>query len=103
MNKMQASIVVGCDAETAMEAWQEFEFRQVIGRGMGPAGHVEETAEDRAAEEERVRIEERAGGSSLVTVTVEYDEDEVDDLTVLRADVEDELARYREFIERRAA
>jgi hypothetical protein len=103
MSEMQASIVVGCDAETAMEAWKEFDFRQAVGAASSPAGRVVESDEERAGAEERVRIEDRGDGSSLVTLTLEYDDDEVDDLTVLRADIEDELARYRESIERRAA
>ena len=94
-------VVVGCDVEAAAEAWREFDFRRAVAGG--PSGRVEETLEERAAEEEFVRFEQHADGSTLVTVTVEYDEDEVDDLTVLRADIEDELARYRESIERRAA
>jgi hypothetical protein len=103
MSEIQASIVVGCDAATAAEAWGEFDFRRAIGRGMGPAGQIRETPEESAAEEERVRFQERPDGSSLVTLTLEYDEDEVDDVSALRADVEDELARYREFIEGRRA
>jgi hypothetical protein len=103
MGEIQASIVVGCDAETAAEAWAEFDFRQAIGHGLGPSGRIEEAPEEEAAEEERVRFVERSDGSSLVTLTLEYDEDEVSDVSTLRAEVDDELARYREFIERDAA
>ena len=103
MSEIQASIVVACDAETAAEAWAEFDFRKEIGQGMGPSGRIEETLQEEVAEEERVRFEERADGSSLVTLTVEYDEDDIDDISLLRAEVDDELARYRQFIERKAA
>ncbi len=102
MGEIQASIVVGCDAETAAEKWTTFDFRQQLGQGPGLTTPVAEAMEQ-DAEEERVRFEDRADGSSLVVLTVEYDEDVVDDVPTLRAEVEDELARYREYLERDAA
>jgi hypothetical protein len=95
--------VVGCDAETAAEAWAVFDFRQEIGTGLTTTRPADDPLIDQEADEERVSFQERPDGTSLVTLTVVYDEDEVDDVSSLRAEVDDELARYRESIERDAA
>ena len=97
MGELQASVVVGCPAETAAKAWEKFDLREEIGRGMGPAGQVEETLQEKYADDESIRFEDRPDGTSVVTLTVRYDE--AADATSFRAEVDDELARYRQFVE----
>ncbi len=101
MGQIQASIVVQCDAETAARAWDEFDFDQGFLPGRGPAAGVEEAIADDAAEDQIVSFEDRDDGTALVVLTLEYDENDLNgtDVPTLRADVDDELGRYREFVE----
>jgi hypothetical protein len=97
MAELQASVALGCSAETAAKAWEKFDLREEIGRGMGPEGQVEETLQERYAEDEGIRFEDKPDGTSVVTLSVKYDD--AADETSFRAEVEDELARYRAFVE----
>jgi hypothetical protein len=104
MGLVEQSIVVALPLERAEGEWREYIYRDEIGHGRGPAGEVafrESYAEESA---ELVTFEELSPSSTRVTLRAEYDDDEEDvDVSSLRADVNDELARYREFVERRAA
>jgi hypothetical protein len=100
MGQIQASIVLDCDAATAARAWEEFDFEQGVIPERGPAAGVGEAIEDDAAEEQVVTFEER-DGTTLFVLTLVYDEDAEGgtDVSTLRADVDDELGRFREFVE----
>jgi hypothetical protein len=97
MGELQSSIAVGCSAETAAKAWEKFDLKQEIGRGMGPEAQVEETLEKRYAKDEGIRFEDKPDGTSVVTLTVEFDA--AADEASLRAEVDDEMERYRAFTE----
>jgi hypothetical protein len=104
MGLVEQSIVVGCALEQARDEWKEFTYRDMIGRGRGPRGQVEFSEQDLTEEPERATFAELSPDSTRVTVHVEYDEDDEEiDVSALRAEVNDELARYREFVEGRMA
>lgn len=103
MGKMQDSVVVRLSPDEAAARWKEFDFKQEIGRGMGPAGQVKLRPLESESEEEIVRFEDAGNGTTRVTLTVEYDDDEDVDVSTLRADVDDEMARFREYAEGRRA
>jgi hypothetical protein len=106
MGKVQESVLVRLSPDEAAKRWQEFDFRREIGRGRGPAGQVGIGPEERMGEEEYVRFEDAGDGVTRVTLTLDYDEDDEDDeldVSALRADVNDEMARFRAFAEGRRA
>ena len=103
MGLVEQSIVIALGLEQAQSEWQEYAYRDEIGRGQGPQGEVEFSERYQTESAELVTFEEMGASSTRVTLRAEYDEDEDIDVSSLRADVNDELARYREFVERRAA
>lgn len=103
MGIVEQSIVVALDFDEARDEWQEFSFQDDVGRGGALQGQVAIREADLASSEERVSFEEVDSSSTRVTLKAEFEEDDDVDIASLRADVNDELARYREFVERRAA
>lgn len=103
MGLVEQSIVVALPLEQAEGEWREYIYRDEIGSGFGPSGQVQfrESYADESAE--LVTFEEISPSSTRVTLRAEFDDEEDVDVPSLRADVNDELARYREFVERRAA
>jgi len=103
MGQVQQSIVVALGLERAQEEWRSYLYRDEMGSGLGPAGRVAAAEQDRV-DDELVTFEQISAASTRVTLRADYDEDEDDvDVSAVRADVNDELARYREFVERRSA
>lgn len=103
MGVVEQAIVVGMAVDRAAGEWKEFVFRDEIGTGRGPARDVE-LSEAHGAEQEMVEFTALDEGSTRVVLRAEYDEDDEDvDVSSLRADVNDELARFREFVEGRQA
>jgi hypothetical protein len=104
MGVVEQSIVVACDLEQARDAWQKFAYKNKVGRGRGPQGEIGLGAEEAFANEEYILFEETGSGSTRVTLRAEYDpEEEGVDVTELRADISDEVERFRQFAERRMA
>ena len=102
MGQVQQSIVVALGMEQAQDEWRAYVYRDEVGASLGPEGRLAAGAQD-DVEQELVTFEEAGSGSTRVTLRADFDEDEDVDVSTLRADVNDELARYREFVERRNA
>ena len=104
MGLIERSIVLDVSAQVAADAWQEFSASEAIGRGRGPQGRIELSAEDKWETGELVTFDRLALDRTRVTLHAEYDEeDERVDVSSLRADVDDEVARFKEYIDRRRA
>ncbi len=100
MGVVEQAIVVGLGVEQAENEWREFVYRDEIGTGRGPEGGVEFSEADDTLE--LVTFDEVTAASTRVTLRAEYDDEDEDvDVSSLRADVNDELARFREFVEGR--
>jgi hypothetical protein len=102
MSVVEQSVVVACGLERAHEAWQEFTYRSRALRD--PQGRTGLGAKEAFTSEEHVTFEETEPGQTRVTLRAEYDPD-VEGVRVseLRADVNDEIARFKEFAEQRMA
>jgi hypothetical protein len=104
MGLVEQSVVLDVSAQTAADAWQEYSAIETIGQAQGPQGRVELSAEDKWETGELVTFERLALDRVRVTLHAEYDDDDESvDVSSLRADVDDEIARFKEFIEKRRA
>jgi hypothetical protein len=101
MGMVEQAIVIGVAVDRAMDEWKEFAFRDEVGHGLGPQGDILAGEEDVTAE--LIDFEELGPDSTRVILKAEFDDDEDFDVSALRADVNDELARFREFVEGRMA
>ena len=104
MAVVEQSVVIDVSAQTAADAWQEFSAQEAIGSARGPQGRIELSAEDKWETGELVTFDRLALDRTRVTLHAEYDEDdETVDVASLRAGVNDEIARFKEYVARRRA
>ena len=104
MARVEQTTVLDCDLEQAQDAWEKYNYKKRVGWGRGPSGEMELGPEEAYADKEFITFTEEGSGRTRVTLTADYDPDEKGvDVAELRADVNDEIARFKEFAEKRMA